>query len=74
MDSYRRACILLGPLTGGLGDDLHRIPEARVTVWLAGIACVLLAIACSNVAGLLLLRAMRVHQYYSTKAIDVPRS
>ena len=50
---------VLGPVMGGLGTDLRRIPEARVTAWLVGIAFVLLAVACSNVAGLLLLRADR---------------
>lgn len=54
-----RARILLGPMTGGLGDNLRPVPEARVTMWLVGVACLLLAISCSNVAGLLLLRAMR---------------
>ena len=54
----RRARTVLGPAKGGLGTDLRRIPEARVTAWLVGIAFVLLAVACSNVAGLLLLRAV----------------
>ena len=55
----RQARVLLGPVTGGLGSDLRPIPEARVTAWLVGVAAVLVAIACLNVAGLLLLRAMR---------------
>lgn len=55
----RQARVLLGPITGGLGSDLRPIPEARVTAWLVGVAAVLVAIACLNVAGLLLLRAMR---------------
>ena len=59
LERYRRARVLLGPVTGGLGSDLRPIPEARVTAWLAGVAVVLVAIACLNVAGLLLLRAMR---------------
>ena len=54
----RRARTLLGPVTGGLGSDLRPIAEARVTKWLVGIAFLLLGIACSNVAGLLLLRAV----------------
>ena len=54
----RRARTLLGPVGGGVGGDLRHIPEARVTAWLVGIAFVLLAIACSNIAGLLLLRAV----------------
>jgi putative ABC transport system permease protein len=54
----RHARALLGPITGGLGGDLRPIAEARITTWLVGIALLLLAIACSNVAGLLLLRAV----------------
>jgi putative ABC transport system permease protein len=54
----RRARTVLGALGGGLGGDLQRLPEARITTWLVGIAFVLLAIACSNIAGLLLLRAV----------------
>ena len=56
---YRQARVLLGPVTGGLGSDLRPIPEARVTAWLVGVSVVLVSIACLNVAGLLLLRAMR---------------
>ena len=56
---YREARVLLGPVTGGFGSDLRPIPEARVTAWLVGVAVVLVAIACLNAAGLLLLRAMR---------------
>ena len=56
---YREARVLLGPVTGGLGSNLRPIPEARVTAWLFGVAVVLVAIACLNGAGLLLLRAMR---------------
>jgi putative ABC transport system permease protein len=54
----RRVRALLGPVIGGLGSDLRPIAEARVTKWLVGIAVLLLGIACSNVAGLLLLRAV----------------
>ena len=54
----RRARTRLGPVGGGVGGDLRHIPEARVTAWLVGIAFVLLGIACSNIAGLLLLRAV----------------
>lgn len=59
LDVYRRVRALLGSISGGLGRDLQAIPEARVTRWLVGISFLLLAIACSNVAGLLLLRAMQ---------------
>lgn len=37
----------------------QRLTEATVTLWLAGVAALLLAIACANVASLLLLRALR---------------
>jgi putative ABC transport system permease protein len=57
-DRNRRAWTLLGPVTGGLGRDLRLMPEARIAAWLVGIAFVLLAIACSNLASLLLLRAV----------------
>jgi putative ABC transport system permease protein len=58
VERNRRVRALLGPVTGGLGSDLRPIAEARVTKWLVGIAFLLLGIACSNVAGLLLLRAV----------------
>ena len=58
-ETYRRSRSLLGPVTGGLGDNLRPIPEARVAVWLLGVAVVFILIACANVAGLLLLRALR---------------
>jgi predicted permease len=51
--------VSLWPLTGALGGDGERIPEATVVVWLVGVAGVLLVIAAANVATLLLLRAMR---------------
>ena len=54
-----RASVRLGPVTGALGGDLRRIPEATVSIWLVGVAGVLLAVACANVGGLLLLRALR---------------
>ena len=59
LEVYQRARALLGPVTGALGDNLRPIPEASVTVWLVGVAIVLVGIACLNVAGLLLLRALR---------------
>ncbi|HEU4631807.1 MAG TPA: ADOP family duplicated permease [Gemmatimonadaceae bacterium] len=51
--------VALAPVTGALGDDMQPIPEATVSIWLVGVAFVLLAIAAANVASLLLLRAMR---------------
>jgi predicted permease len=51
--------IRLANLTGALDDRMNRLPEATVSAWLVGVAVLLLAIACANVAGLLLLRALR---------------
>ena len=50
--------VTLGRLTGALGSNGRRIPEGTVIVWLVGVAGLLLAIACANVASLLLLRAL----------------
>ena len=57
-----RMGVRLGPLTGALGTDLRPIPEATVSVWLVGVAGALLLVACANVGGLLLLRALRRHR------------
>jgi predicted permease len=54
-----RRTVHLGSLTGALGNDMTRIPEATVSVWLVGVAGVLLVIACANVGSLLLMRALR---------------
>jgi predicted permease len=53
------ATIRLADLTGALDQRMTRLPEATVSAWLVGVAALLLAIACANVAGLLLLRALR---------------
>ena len=34
------------PLTGARGDDLRRVPEATVTIWLVGIGLLLLRAMC----------------------------
>ena len=51
--------IRLGDLTGALDHSMTRLPEATVSIWLVGVAALLLVIACANVAALLLLRALR---------------
>ena len=56
---FQPTTIRLGDLTGALDSSMARLPEATVSVWLVGVAALLLVIACANVAGLLLLRALR---------------
>jgi predicted permease len=46
-------------LSPGLATDLTLSREARVSLWLVGVAIALLAIACANVGSVLLLRALR---------------
>jgi predicted permease len=53
-----RLSVSTSALSAGLGDDLRLTREARVSVWLVGVAIALLGIACANVASLLLLRAL----------------
>jgi predicted permease len=55
----KRMPVLLSGVTGGLGYDGKRLPEATVSLWLVGVALILLGIALANVASLLLLRALR---------------
>jgi predicted permease len=42
-----------------LGRGPHAGPEARVIVWMSGVAVMVLLIACANVANLLLVRSLR---------------
>jgi predicted permease len=51
--------VRLAPVTGVFSREMRRIPEATVSVWLAGVGFVLLLISCANVAGLLLIRTLR---------------
>jgi len=54
-----RLSVSAGPLAGGIGSDMRLTADTRVTIWLVGVAMVLLGVACANAAGVLLLRALR---------------
>jgi predicted permease len=54
-----RLSVTAGSLVGGLGGDMRLIAEARLAIWLVGVALALLGVACANVASLLLVRALR---------------
>jgi predicted permease len=54
----RRVDVVLDPLVPGLGAA-RGSPQARVALWLSGVALVVLLVATANVATLLLLRAVR---------------
>ena len=51
------AIVILGPVVRDRGPDPSR--AATVSLWLGGVAVVVLLIACANVANLLLVRALR---------------
>jgi predicted permease len=51
------AMVLTGPLNEARGPDSRQAQEAAISVRLAGVAIVVLVIACANVANLLLARA-----------------
>ncbi|MEO8030749.1 MAG: ABC transporter permease [Gemmatimonadota bacterium] len=52
-----KATIMLGSLIAARGPNASS--EGRISIWLAGVALVVLLIACANVANLLLVRAIR---------------
>lgn len=54
-----RLSVTAGPLVSGLDSDMQWTAEARVAPWLVGVAVALAGVACANVVGLLLLRALR---------------
>jgi predicted permease len=53
-----RLSVSARPLTGGAGGNMQLSGEGRLAVWLVGVAVLLLGVACANVAGLLLVRAL----------------
>jgi predicted permease len=56
-DSVSRPRVIAGPLRDAAGPDPGL--EARVLLWVTGVAAVVLLIACANVANLMLTRAIR---------------
>jgi predicted permease len=59
LSEFRDAQGSVASIISARGRGIDARPEARVTAWLVGVGVVLLAVSCANVAGLLLLRAMR---------------
>lgn len=58
-DSSGASRVGLGQIYGAHTTENALTPDAKVAAWLAGIAGIVLIVACANVANLLLLRGMR---------------
>ncbi|MEX2180076.1 MAG: ABC transporter permease [Gemmatimonadaceae bacterium] len=56
-DSIARPRAIAGPVKQAAGPDAG--PEARVLLWVSGVAAIVLLIACANVANLMLARVIR---------------
>lgn len=56
-DSLARPRAIAGPVKSAAGPDAGL--ESRVLLWVAGVALLVLAIACANVANLMLVRVLR---------------